>query len=142
MKKIFTLSAIMIFATILSAQRGGTDRNNSNEYSYNDNYNDDYRNDRTGSEYRNSRGSILNNSKVANKYKRRQYKVRFNQLSYRDQKRITKLERSYVTAENKALRNGHLSNREAKYLRTIERDIDKIWSKYERNRNIVYNSCY
>jgi len=149
MKRIITVSAVMFFTLSLSAQHGSSSNYSYSNYEYNNgyhstSYNNDYRdNNRRGGDYerggdRNYRGGRDYNG--TRRYKRKRYTVRFNQLSYRDQKRVTKLERKYIRTEKCAWDDGHLNRRERKNLRSIEGDIDRIWARYERYRNDGYGN--
>ena len=139
----------MIFGLTLSAQHGNSiayqfnkdgNYNTSNTYDYRDENLGDRRN--RDDRYRDTdrydrRGNELDRRR---RYKRKTYRVRFNRLSYRDQRRITKLERKYVRTEEFAWEDGYLSRRERRSLRSIQRDIDRIWARYERNRNDGYGN--
>ena len=140
MKKVFTLSILMILAFNLNAQRGGSYSYNYSNYGYgsyyyNSGYGDGYENyDRRDRRYnRNYRN------------KNRRYGISFYDLRYVDQKRLKKLNRKLEKAERKAWRDNYLSRRERKCLRDIENDIDRIWLRYVRNNgnnNICGNTYY
>ena len=149
MKRIITVSAFLILTLSLSAQHGSTsnyhynDYNSSNGY-YNTVYQNENRdNNRRGGNYERGRDRYEkrgNDYRGTRRYKSKRYSVRFNQLSYRDQKRVKKLERKYKRTEKCAWDDGYLSRRERKNLRSIEGDIDRIWARYQRYRNDGYGN--
>jgi len=125
-KKLITLAFLTIgIVGLLSAQRSGnyyTDNyytDNSDyryQYRYNNSYNDYYGNYRRPNDRR--RGSYSN-----------------KRMSSKDRKRLSKLQRKYRRTEKCAWENGRLSKSEIRRLDEIQRDIDRIYRKYERNRN-------
>lgn len=155
MKKIFTFLAVATFTMSLSAQHGSSFtyhyndvdsnygyHNTSNDYDYSDDsrYNDDNYRGRGSERY--ERGGLDNDRR--RRYKRKRYRIRFENLSLRDQRRIVKLERKYERKERRAWGDGHLSRREKRQLRNIQIEIDRIWARYERYRNDRrgnYGSC-
>lgn len=127
MKKLFTLLTFSILTLGLNAQHGYvyTHHGQGSDYGYNDHYhntgNTDY-----GYNY--------------NRNDRRNRGSRLDHMTRKDRKRIRKLERKLADEKRCAWEDGYLSRRDRKRIRAIQRDIDYIWSKYDRrNRGYQYN---
>lgn len=126
MKKLFTLSAVMLVSILMFGQHRGGHKNDNRESekgSYNQStyYNTSYSRD---GDYRNRQGR--NNSANSS---------RFQRLSFKDQKRMRKLWHKLEKQERMSWRDGFLSRRERRYILDINNDINRIWSKYERRSN-------
>lgn len=115
------LSSIIMFGQNRDGHRSDSRYSYNGYYNYSSTYSSDY--GRQSNTRRNKGNRYVQNT-------------RFDRLSYRDQKRMKNLWHDLERQERKAWRDGHLSRRERKCLNNIKRDIDRIWSKYERR-----NTC-
>ena len=121
-KRLFTIGVLLLgFVGLLSAQRYENYYSDNSDYRYQYRYNN-YQNDSwRASDGRRANGIV-------------------DRMSQRDRKKLSKLTRKYRHTEKCALENGRLSRRERQKLDKIQRDIDRIFRKYERRNNSRNNN--
>lgn len=70
----------------------------------------------------------------------RDYDRLYNRMSYRDRKCVLDLIEDLERQERRAYRDGHISSRDQRRIRNIERDIERVFLKYKRYSNYHRNS--